>query len=219
MKIRKLFKVAIYQWASVLLRIPFVNSVRLNGNKLVNLKKIVWNSQIDIHGTNNRIILKKGGVLNGCKIIIHGNDNLIEIGESTSLISGELIIEDDKNKIIIGNDTQICGKTLLACMEGTQIVIGNHCLFSSQIMLRTGDSHSILNMEGKRINFSKDIIVEDHVWIGVGVSLMKGAMISGDSVVGAKSVVTHSFNKRNVAIAGNPAKIIKENVNWDINRI
>ncbi|MBP2659028.1 MAG: hypothetical protein H6Q69_2060 [Firmicutes bacterium] len=39
-------------------------------------------------------------------------------------------------------------------------------MFSHDVHIRNGDSHSIIDLQTKkRINFSKDIIIGDHVWI------------------------------------------------------
>ena len=40
--------------------------------------------------------------------------------------------------------------------------------------------------------------------------ILPGVILGDNTVVGAGSVVTHSFEKGKVVIAGNPAKIIKE---------
>ena len=87
-------------------------------------------------------------------------------------------------------------------------------MFSSEVVLRTGDSHSIINEEGTRVNLAKDILIGNHVWIGHRVLINKGVKISDDSVVGTGSVVTNQFNQKGVCIAGNPARVIKENITW-----
>lgn len=38
--------------------------------------------------------------------------------------------------------------------------------------------------------------------------------ISDNSILGAKSVLAKKINEENVVIAGNPAKIIRRNINW-----
>ena len=86
-------------------------------------------------------------------------------------------------------------------------------------MLRTGDSHSILDMDGKRINGARDIKIHDRVWLGHRVVVNKGCEIQSDTVVGANAVVTKSIERSNVIVAGCPARVIKENVSWDSRRI
>ncbi|MEG2871366.1 MAG: hypothetical protein RR875_07440, partial [Clostridium sp.] len=157
--------------------------------------------------------------LRNCLIYIVGNNNTIEIGENTHITNGELWIEDDNNKIIIGSNTSLCGKIHLACIEGCTIAIGDNCLFSSDIVFRTGDSHSILDLDGNRINPAQDIIIKNHVWIGNKVIVTKGASIAENSIVGTGAIVTKKFDETNVVITGVPAKITKENINWSVERI
>ena len=131
----------------------------------------------------------------------------------------ELCTEDSNNEISIGSNTNFCGKAHLAAIEGTKIKIGNRCLFSSDLQFRTGDSHSILNMQGDRINPSKNIIIDDHVWFGAKVTCLKGVHISKDSIVAATTTLCKDYDKSNVIIAGIPGKIIKTDINWSIDRI
>ncbi len=131
----------------------------------------------------------------------------------------DIHIEDSGNEVYIGEKTTIFGKTHLACTEGKKILIGKDCMFSTDVIFRTGDSHSIVDINGKRINEAKDIIIGNHIWIGNKVILTKGVEICDDSIVGTGSIVTKKFNKKGLLIAGVPAKEIKENVNWLRERI
>ena len=59
------------------------------------------------------------------------------------------------------------------------------------------------------VEFGKPIAIGNNVWIGGGAIILPGVTLGDNVVVGAGSVVTKSF-PNNVAIAGNPARIIKE---------
>ena len=144
---------------------------------------------------------------------------MIEIGTGCNLHNTTFWIEDNNNRIVIGNQTTVHGMTQLACIEGTTICIGNDCMFSSNIRFRTGDSHTVTDLDGTRINPSSNIVIGNHVWIGQDTFVGKGVVVKDDSIVGAGSVVTKKFEQQGVAIAGNPARIIKENVNWKRERI
>lgn len=144
---------------------------------------------------------------------------MIEIGEHTGIEKVELWIEDNHNRIAIGKRTSLCGKAHLACIEGCTITIGDNCLFSSDVVFRTGDSHSVLDLNGSRINPSQDISIGNRVWICNRVIVAKGVSIREDSIIGAGSVVTKSIPDTNVVIAGIPAKVVKREVSWCAERI
>jgi len=177
------------------------------------------NCRIIIKGNNNRITFGNKCLLNKTTINIVGDNNTIQIGNEVCIYEGEFHIEDNGNLIDIGEKTLICGKTHLAAIEGTVIKIGKESLFSSDIVFRTGDSHSILNFEGERINHSQDILLGDRVWIGNRVICTKGASMANDSIIGTGSILTKPINRANVVVAGIPAKVIKENIKWCRERI
>lgn len=176
----------------------------------------VWlrHTKVIDKGDKNTIIIKKKGMLKNCTFRFYGSNNTVEIGENCYLNSASIWVEGDNNRVVIGNNTSLNGKIGLACLEGKSILIGEDCMFSSNINFRTGDSHSVLDLQGNRINHGKDIVVGKHVWIGQNAFLGKGSNIPDHSIVGAYAVVTKTFDKPNVAIGGNPARVIKEDVDW-----
>jgi acetyltransferase-like isoleucine patch superfamily enzyme len=145
---------------------------------------------------------------------IYGNNNKIMIGENCQMKDGELWMEDDNNEIIIGAHTTIQQNTQLAAIEGCKIVIGEDCMFSSDIVVRTGDSHSIIDADNKRINNSADVQIGNHCWVGFWAMIMKGTVIPHNTLIGAGAIVIKHFDQENTIITGVPARVIKENVNW-----
>ena len=100
--------------------------------------------KIEIIGKGNRIIIEEGVRLKESRIYIHGDNNFIKIASNAIVFRGDFWIEDNDNEIVIGERTAICGETHISCIEGSKVFIGSDCLFSSDIIFRTGDSHSIL---------------------------------------------------------------------------
>lgn len=170
------------------------NEVLLGGEN----PSALTNLHLEIHGSNHKIIIE-GGV--GAK------DLTIYCADANCLVH-------------VKEGTQISGKTELAVMEGTKIEVGRDCLFSANITLRAGDSHSVVDAEtGTRLNKSKDIIIGDHVWIGNTVIITKGTVIGANSVVATGAVVTGKVFPENSAMGGNPAKVVKEGISWKSEKI
>lgn len=175
------------------------------------------NSKVVIKGTGNVIEISKALVHRALIINLSGNNKKISIQESSKNINHLKIvsIRGNNQKISIGKDFS-CGGLEIQMNDGDEnLTIGDDCLFSWGIKMRTSDGHSVIDLDtGKAINLPKDINVGSHVWIGEDVKLLKGSGIPNNSVVGSFSVLTKTFTDENTVIAGHPAKVVKNNVNW-----
>lgn len=191
---------------------PF-NNKRKGKVQIENDGAILLHCKIISSGTGNRLILRGGGYIN-CEFVFLGSNNTIELGKECIAKNASFYMEDDNNTIISGDGTHYAGKIHIAVTEGTKCIIGKDCLFSSEIVIRTGDSHSILNEAEERINPAKDVVVRDHVWVGYRVLIAKGVTIPENCVVGTGAVVTKPIDRGGTVIAGVPAKIVKESINW-----
>lgn len=94
------------------------------------------------------------------------------------------------------------------------INIGKNVLVGGNCKIIDNDFHPLL--ASQRINQKVDdmkkrpINIGDGCFIGVNSIILKGTILGKNCVVGAGSVVSGIYPD-NVIIAGNPAKIIKEN--------
>ncbi len=96
------------------------------------------------------------------------------------------------------------------------IYIGNYVLFGPHVTIRGGD-HRVdfigkhiyeLGEKDKKPENDKDVVIEDGVWVGCNVTILKGVAIGKGAVIGAGSVVTKSIPAYAIAV-GNPAKVIR----------
>lgn len=180
----------------------------------------ISNLHLSSCGTDNVITLGANVKLNDVTISIFGSHNRIVIKDNNNFDSLRIAIEDDGNKIEIGKHNFIGKGSLLAALEGTKIHIGDNCMIASPCEIRTSDSHSLLDADGNRVNYAKDIILGGHVWVGMGVLILKGAILPKNCVVAAKSVVGNMKNvKEGSLLAGIPARVIRENIKWNCKRI
>ena len=193
--------------------------VKGSGNRIEAPCAMLEKTDIRIFGSNNRILIGDFAVLKGASLYICGDNNTVTIGSWTHLNGTEICIEDSGNAVTIGDKTKFLGKTHLAAIEGTNITIGTDCLFSGDVHFRTGDSHSILDKEGRRVNASEDITIGDHVWVGTKVTCLKGAAVAEHSVLAACALVTGKFTEPGCILAGVPAKVVKRDSDWSILRV
>lgn len=184
------------------------------GNNLECDSAILAGVKVVVKGENNRIHIGCQSNMKHCTIHINGSNNDIMIGDKVSMNKVDIVVENSNNQINIDDECSFCARILLAVMEETKILIGKQCMFSTDIQLRTGDSHIITDSSCSRINYSEDIIIGDHVWIGTRVVFLKNVVIPNDCIIGACSLVTKQFAEGGCVIGGNPAKVIKTEVNW-----
>ena len=194
----------------------------IKGNSFQRDNVYLLGLRIRFVGQDNSLIIGGGkvSVLERCNIEIHGSHNRIIIEGGVSAKDLKIYCADEHCFVYVKEDSCVSGQTELAAMEGTKIIIGKDCLFSANITLRAGDSHSVIDAAtSERINPSKDIIIGDHVWIGNTVIVTKGTVVGNNSVIATGSVVTGKMFPDNCIIGGNPARIIKEGIDWNTSKL
>ncbi len=182
---------------------------------LFSLKNVIV-STILLKRRGNVIQIGKGTLLKDCKIRMVGGGNLLKIGEYCRL-KGVSIFMDSGNKMFIG-DRVVCNasnsqRTRLNSCGGTSLTIGDNCLLSNNVEIHTTDYHKIFH-EGALQVSAKPVDVGNNCWIGLSSIILKGVHLGPNCVVGAGSVVVNSEIGENCIVAGNPAKIVKKNIDW-----
>lgn len=177
------------------------------------------NVTLDIAGNNNEIRIGKNSSINNALIFIRGDHHRLIIKENCFFGKGEFWIEDDHCSIIIHSNTTIEHAHLAVTESHSTLEIHNDCMLAKHVEIRTGDSHSIIDMaSGERINKAANVTLEEHVWIGAHAKILKGVTIGHNSVIGASSLVTGNIPAHSIA-AGVPAKVVRQNTDWKRERI
>jgi maltose O-acetyltransferase len=87
-----------------------------------------------------------------------------------------------------------------------RIRIGNRCQIGNWSILMDNDYHS--TADARKPSDSAPIILEDDVWLGARVIVLKGVTIGRGAVIGAGSVVTRDVPPRSLAV-GAPARVVR----------
>lgn len=112
-----------------------------------------------------------------------------------STIKREAVLE-------IGSNCGFSG-TVIGC--ALNIRIGDNVRCGANTMITDSDWHS----DDRRTGNDKPVIIDNNVWLGYGVKVLKGVHIGENTLIGAGSIVTKDI-PANVIAAGNPCKIIKQ---------
>lgn len=147
------------------------------------------------------------------KITFNGNNALAFLAGNNKSVNINLHLHQN-NLFYLGHNNTFNGTLTVIAAESKNIFIGNHCLFSFGIFIRTSDAHLIYDLEGEeRINFSKDVIIGNHVWIAQQALILKGTIIKNGCIIGARSVLCKETEQSSI-YAGSPARLIKSNIFW-----
>lgn len=194
---------------------------------------------IDIrnNGANNEVAVSAASAAAGSgSITLNGDDNLVLIDNSQYhigihvTVSGRGFVQIGRNlharnlaihlapdcELQIGAACSFNGLVKISLHEPSAIRIGDGCLFGSDVDVVSSDMHSILDAAtGARINPARSVAIGDRVWVGQKATILKGVTIGSGAVIGASAVVTHDV-PGNSAAAGNPARVVRTGVTWDI---
>ncbi len=149
-----------------------------------------------IHKSDKTYLNVKG------KLIIKNN---YSIGRGCRFDIGENAI------VSIGTGGYINSNTNLIIMHSLQI--GDNCAISWNCQFLDEDFHEI-NYSGKK-STQNSIVIGNNVWIGCGVKIYKGTVIPDGCVIASDTIVKGVFETENSLIGGNPARVIKENIQWE----
>jgi acetyltransferase-like isoleucine patch superfamily enzyme len=115
----------------------------------------------------------------------------------------------------IGDGTSIPKGSTFYCTEAP-LTIGRKVIFGPRPTIITGD-HRIdligkyiidVTVDEKLPENDLPVVIEDDVWCGANVTILKGVTIGRGSIIAAGAVVTQSFPPYSI-IGGVPAKLLK----------
>ena len=171
----------------------------------INVKADLILGRSEIKGLHYPTALKMEA---GTEFTIHGGP-LTRYGNAAyPLRSGACIEIVNNGKLTIGQGACNVNLTIMCAKE---ITIGNGVRIGRNVSIRDYNGiHVIINDTYK--NYSP-VHIGDHCWLCTGCTIMPGVTIGEGSVVAANAVVTKNVPPHSL-VAGSPAKVIKENIEW-----
>lgn len=117
-------------------------------------------------------------------------------GHASIMVYKDAILE-------IGDNTYLNGGRI-EC--STDIRIGSNCAIADGVRILDNSWHTAANPK-------QSVYVGDNVWIAGGAMVLPGVSIGKGAIIASGAVVTKDVPAR-CMVAGVPARVIKENVEW-----
>ncbi len=175
------------------------------------------NAEVVLQGYDNLLVIESDTKISDVLFVLNEN-SIIFIAEKVFLGSGGIRFSVRTNSFLyIDENTTIIKNDDFLLNQKSFCYVGKDCMFSYNIDVTACDGHNLFDLNTKRnLNKNKvyEIIIRDHVWLGKNSTILYGADIGSGSVLGSNSFVNKKVPP-NVVVAGNPSKIIRENVAWD----
>ncbi len=197
-------------------KVKVINSFFTNRKVEGNGKVILYNgSNVRTHKTS-KIYLNNILSLNGSRFFNEKTQGCLFMSKKSELnVEGSFDIMKGFDIYLAEHATLSIGSGYamdnlrIQCIDN--ITIGNDVIISRNVSIRDSDSHKILDGAHEP---TKEIIIGDHVWIGLNVTILKGVKIGNGAIIAAGSLVNNDVPER-ALVGGIPAKVIKYDVDWE----
>ena len=123
------------------------------------------------------------------------------------------IVVGPNAKLSIGDNTYITASSVIYC--NNEMEIGRDCAIAWNTTIIDTDFHQITYPDGTQNPISSPVKIGDKVWIGCNSTILKGVTIGNNCVIGANTLVNKDV-PANCLVAGNPMRIVKEGIDWNV---
>lgn len=157
-----------------------------------------------------RLLLSPGCFIDdNVTIYAHSSGGSVTLGRNVHIYRGTIVEIGAGGSVLIGDNTHIqAGCHLKGFLRdlriGANVQFAPHCGLSPYEHTISDVTRPILE---QGIESKGDIVIEDDVWLGLGVNVLDGVTIGKGAVIGAGAVVTRSIAPYAIA-AGVPARVI-----------
>ena len=93
-------------------------------------------------------------------------------------------------------------------LDGNRITIGDDVLIGPRVQLYTASHPLDSKVRKQQLEFTREIVIGERVWIGGGAIVCPGVTIGKNTVIGAGSVVVKDIPDGVLAV-GNPCRVVK----------
>lgn len=109
---------------------------------------------------------------------------------------------DNPQKLVIGDNVYIGNNFYSNCIGGLTIGSGTIISYNCTIMTYNHDYKEDLFMPYGLANIYKEVVIKEHVWIGINVNIAGGVVIEKNAVIGMGTTVAKRIEEGNIYAGG-----------------
>lgn len=143
-----------------------------------------------------------------CRLTMLAN-SVLSISGSVTLHRGTNIVLHEGAHLSIGNQTYLNGASVDCSHE---VIIGEYCAIAEGAKIMDNSFHPITENGITKLSIAP-VRIGNKVWIATNAIILPGVTIGDGAIVAAGAVVNKDVPPRSI-VAGVPAKVVKENIDW-----
>ncbi|MFT4083876.1 MAG: hypothetical protein QM638_14935 [Nocardioides sp.] len=148
-------------------------------------------------------------------LLVGGDRATVYVGPDSVLAAGEIYCGAD-SAVVLAGGVVATARAQIDARNGGSVVAQCDQLWAAGVYLATDDMHRLEDVAtGARLNpYGAHIRLGRHVWLGREAVLTGDVEIGDGAVVGLRSLVRSQKVASRTAVAGTPARVIREGVTW-----
>ena len=177
------------------------------------------NAVIDIDSTAKIYVRKKNIEIGINKLTKSKAETYVRLGKKAVWISNRgaglfynTVLEIGRNATFESGFFTANGGSVIICAK--RITFGDDVMLGRNIIVYDSDHHQILDENNNVKNHSKEVIIDDHVWLTSNITILKGSHIEKNSIVAAQTVITKSIPKNALVVGNGSFKLLNQKANW-----
>ena len=145
-------------------------------------------------------------------------DVAVRHGEARLIVGDGVRVNIDatfaKSASLTLGDDVTCNDARLRAFDA-DVALERDAMLSDDVLIQANDNHALIDLDQRKVinGRRRQTVVERHVWIGSRATVAPGVRIGHGAVIGAGAVVAGDVAPR-TAVAGNPARVVRENITW-----
>ena len=171
--------------------------------------------RLALYPFSGAVLAVAADLTNVVSLLVGGDEATVFLGPRTELTAGDLYC-GARSAVILNGEVVATRCAVIDARNGGAIVAQSDQLWAANVYLATDDMHRLEDVAtGERINpFGATIRLGAHVWLGRDAVVTGHVEIGDGAVVGARSLVRGQKVAAQTAVAGTPARVLREGVTW-----